>query len=175
MEFELRDGRAYVVRRVRREDKALLTAGLAHASPESVQRRFLGTKPHLSDAELRYFTEVDFDDHYALVAVLRDAPDRLVAVGRWVRDRADRESAEMAVMVCDEMQGQGVGTRLARLLADAARRRGIRRVTATLLIDNHAARAVLARVAAPVRTRSSDGVQDVVAELGAAPPARRAA
>ena len=41
---------------------------------ESARLRFLAPKPRFTLAELRYLTEVDHVDHFALVAVLADAP-----------------------------------------------------------------------------------------------------
>jgi hypothetical protein len=70
----LRDGTRVSVRPIRPSDAALLSAGLAHLSPESARRRFLAPKPRFTLAELRYLTEVDHVDHVALVAVLADAP-----------------------------------------------------------------------------------------------------
>jgi acetyltransferase len=173
----LRDGRSYVVRPIRPEDKPLLADGLAHASAESVHRRFLGPKPHLSAAELRYLTEVDGHDHVAIVAVLADDPGRLIGVGRWVRDEADPTSAEMAIIVADELHGQRLGTELGLILTDAAVRRGVRRFTATMLADNRPAQALFARISAHLETRLDGPYNEIVAELPArsGPPALESA
>lgn len=161
----LRDGRSYVVRPIRPEDKPLLADGLAHASAESIHRRFLGPKPHFTAAELRYLTEVDGHDHVALVAVLADDPDGLIGVGRWVRDTADPTSAEMAIIIADELQGQGLGTDLGLMLTDAAVRRGVRRFTATMLAENRAAQALFARISAHLETQLDGAYHEIVAEL----------
>src|SRR3954453_3891444 len=100
------------LRRIAPEDKDALVAGLGRLSDRSVYQRFLAPKPRLTASELRYLTEVDFVDHYALVAVLERSPDGIVGVGRWVRDEGDGEAAEIAVVVADDLQGRGVGTRL---------------------------------------------------------------
>jgi acetyltransferase len=161
----LRDGRPYVVRPIRPEDKALLADGLAHASAESIHRRFLGPKPRFTSAELRYLTEVDGQDHVAMVAVLAADPDCLLAVGRWVRDAADRASAEVAIIVADDLQGQGLGTELGLVLADTAGLRGVRRFTATMLAENRPAQALFARISAHLRTRLDGAYHEIVAEL----------
>src|SRR3954452_25112433 len=80
---------AIVLRRITPADKDGLVAGLGRLSERSVYQRFLSPKPRLSSGELRYLTEVDFTDHYALVAVLEQAPGVIVAVGRWVRSAED--------------------------------------------------------------------------------------
>ncbi len=163
----LPSGTPVVLRPIRPQDKAALAAGLARLSPESVYRRFLQPKPRLSAAELRYLTEVDGVDHVALVAELAGGPlpRPVVAVGRWIRDAQRHDEAEIAVVVGDALQGQGLGTALARALADAARERGIARLTATMLADNEPARRMLAAVTGPGSSRVSGGVREFAGEL----------
>jgi RimJ/RimL family protein N-acetyltransferase len=163
----LHNGETVTIRPIRPADKPLLAAGMAALSDESAYRRFLGPKQQLSLDELRYFTEVDFADHVALVAVRPDEPETMVGVGRWVRIPGDPEAAEVAYLVADELQGEGLGTALTDALADAARARGVRRFVATMLPDNAAARRLLAHVSDDVQTRIVDGVAQVEGRLAA--------
>src|SRR5437764_7868923 len=146
----------------------MLAEGVSRLSVESRYRRFLSAKPRLSAAELRYLTEVDGRDHYALVAQLADDPSTIVAVGRFVRLASDRTTAEAAIVVCDGLQRRRLGTQLARMLGDAARQRGIRRFAATVLSDNPAAM----RLMRTLTTRLEDGphengVHEVVLDFAA--------
>ena len=159
----LRDRRTVALRRIRREDKQLLAAGLRRASPESVHLRFLGPKPRFTSRELRYLTEVDFSSHHALVAVAPEDPACLLAVGRWVRDAGDPATAEVAVIVADHLQGQGLGTALGLALADAARERGVRRFTATMHAGNERAHRLFARVSAYLAGPAPQPVADLAA------------
>jgi len=143
----LDNGVSVLIRPIARADKALLAAGMADLSEQSAYQRFLSPKAVPSTDELRYLTEVDFRDHVAYVAVRPEAPDVVVAVGRWVRLRDDPEAAEIAFVVSDALQRQGLGTLLAEKLADAARERGVRRFVATMLPDNLGAHRLFARVA----------------------------
>jgi len=166
MLHELPHGTRVRIRPVEPGDKALLAAALARLSSESIRRRFLTAKPSLSAAELRYLTEVDGSDHIALVAVLDDAPGRLAAVARCVRLQPGAATAELAIVVGDELQGQGLGSVLARALADAACAVGIRRFTATTLADNVAVQHLMDSLAVrPQHRARHDGVYEVVAEL----------
>src|SRR3954452_11281377 len=163
----LEDGTALLVRPIEATDKAMLAAGLTRLSETSRQRRFLGPKPRLTAAELRYLTEVDWHDHYAVVAVTPDDGE-IVASARWVRLKTDPEAAEAAVVVCDALQNKGLGKQLARMLADAASAEGIRRVHATMLSENPPALALMRVIAARLSDGGHDhGVHDVVAELAA--------
>ena len=169
MNVKLSDGTSLVVRLIEPTDKAMLAAGLTRLSETSVQRRFLGPKPRLTAAELRYLTEVDGFDHYAIVAVAPQRHGDIVAAARWVRLAADPEAAEAAVVVCDALQGKGLGKALARMLADAARERGVRRIHATMMSDNPPALALMRVIAERLRDGGhAYGVHEVVAELPAA-------
>jgi len=154
-----------LLRRITPEDKDALVAGLGHLSERSVYQRFLAPKPRLTSSELRYLTEVDFVDHYALVAVLARSPEVVVGVGRWVRSVESPTDAEIAIVVADDLQGRGVGTQLGRALTEAARARGIERFTASMLPSNQAAHRLFAKISSQLQTVHHDGVDELIAPL----------
>jgi len=166
---QLPDGTELLIRPIEPADKELLAAGLTRLSETSVQQRFLGPKPRLTKGELRYLTEVDGTDHYALVAVAPQWRGAIVASARFVRLAADPRAAEAAIVVCDDLQGKGLGKLLARLLADAARERGVRRIHATMLSQNPPALALMRVIAERLSDGGHDhGIHELVAELAAA-------
>jgi RimJ/RimL family protein N-acetyltransferase len=167
----LHNGVEVLIRAIRPDDKTLLADGMDHLSERSAYQRFLVPKRRLSAAELRYLTEVDFRDHVALVAVRPEEPGVLVGVARWIRLVGEPEVAEIAFVVADDLQRQGLGTVLAEALADAARERGVRRFVATILPHNLAAHRVFARVAQEGDVRTDGTVHELRGELSA--PARR--
>jgi len=164
----LDDGMEVAIRPIRPSDKALLAGGLTRLSDSSIHKRFLGPKPRFTRSELRYLTEVDGVNHVALVAVTPGWEGDIVAVARFVRLDGPQD-AEAAIVVADSLQGKGLGKALARMIADAARERGITRIHATLSSENPPALALM-RV---ISERLSDaghqgGYHEVVAELAAA-------
>jgi GNAT superfamily N-acetyltransferase len=164
----LTDGTALEVRPIRPSDKEALAAGHVRLSPESVQKRFLSAKPTLSRAELRYLTEVDGDVHHALVAVDPSHPDEIVAVGRYVRLPGDPATADAAIVVCDDMQGKGLGKQLAVMLADAARAHGVTRFSADIMSDNEPALKLMQTIDSRLTDGGHDhGVHSVIASLAA--------
>ena len=156
----------YRIRPIAPDDKELLARGLSQLSLESIRKRFLAAKPRFTASELRYLTEVDGVNHIALVAVLAGDPDQLVAVARCVRLSDRPDTAEMAVVVGDPFQGQGVGRAITNVLADAAIEAGIRRFAATMAGDNEAARRLMHTFARRLdEGRISGGVREVLVEL----------
>ena len=154
------------IREIRPDDKELLRVGYECLSEESRLRRFLSPKPRLTGSDLRYLTEVDGVNHYAVVALL--ASGEIVGVARWVRLVDDPATAEAAIVVGDRFQRRGLGRRLAIELADAARARGIRRIRASILSNNPPAHALMRVIAARLTDGGHDhGVHELVAELAA--------
>jgi RimJ/RimL family protein N-acetyltransferase len=153
------------IREIRADDKELLAAGYARLSERSRLQRFLAPKPRLTKSDLRYLTEVDGINHFAIVATVGED---IVGVARWVRLVDDAEEAEAAIVVGDAHQGNGLGKCLARALADAARARGIRRIRASIMSDNPPAHALMKVIAARLTDGGYDrGIHELVAELAA--------
>ena len=134
----LPDGTEVLLRLILPSDKQALRDGLARTSDASRFLRFFSAKPHLSERELRYLTEVDGHDHLALVAGIEhpDGTETGLGVARFIRSPADPEEAEAAIAIVDAYQGRGLGTLLMDRLSAAAREHGIRRLSADFLARN---------------------------------------
>jgi RimJ/RimL family protein N-acetyltransferase len=166
--FELRGGTRVWIRPIEPGDKAKLAAGLRQLSAETIRRRFLAAKPRFSSAELRYLTEVDGVNHIALVAVHASDPELLIGVARCVRYADRPDTAEMAIVIGDPWQNQGLGRAMAEALAEAALAVGIRRFAATVLADNEPARRLMGAFARRLEEGvASGGVREMVVELAA--------
>lgn len=138
-----------LIRPIRSTDAEGLRAGFERLGQRSRRLRFLGSKTSLTDAEVAYFTDVDHDQHEALVAI-DTVHGGGIGVARFVRDRFVPEVADVAVTVVDDWQGRGVGSELLRQLIDVAGCRGVRRFTALVSADNLRMRRMLARMAGDV-------------------------
>jgi GNAT superfamily N-acetyltransferase len=144
----LPDGRALLIGRVTPRDAPVLAEGFARLSQESRRLRFLTAKPSLSEAELRYLTEVDGHDHEALGAIDPETGQG-VGIARFVRDLEHPTRAEAAIAVADEWQRQGVGKLLLARLSDRAREEGITHFTALVSGDNRGMQALISALGYP--------------------------
>lgn len=146
-EVELGDGTPLVLRPITPDDKRLLADGFARLSPESRHARFFVTQSELSSPMLAYLTEIDYDDHFAWVALAGD--DQAAAgVARYIRLRDRREAAEAAVTVADDFQHRGIGSMLLEALTIVALDHGINVFVGHVLIENQGMRAILEHVGA---------------------------
>jgi acetyltransferase len=144
---------------VTRAARPLIERAMTRLSPETSRRRFFTVRYRLSEAELDALTELDGVHRYAVGASVRDATGASEGVGvaRYVRDCKTPDAAEVAVLVVDAYQGQGIGKRLLALLAAAAKARGIRRLGGIVLADNDPMLGLLRRHASGLEIVRGDG------------------
>jgi len=138
-EHVLRDGTKIVLRHIQPSDAEELRRGFRALSPTSRYRRFFTGALDLDDAALAYLTNVDGEDHVALVATTESLDlktERGAGVGRFVRSKEDPTVAEAAVTIVDDMQRLGLGTLMTKTLARAARERGIEKFRCEVLESN---------------------------------------
>jgi GNAT superfamily N-acetyltransferase len=170
-EHALADGTRVTLRHIRPEDAEELKRGFQRLSPGSRYRRFLVGMSSLSEAQLRYLTEVDGEDHVALVATRDDGGHEVgLGVARFIRVKDDPRVAEAAITVADDVQRRGIGKLLAMALARAAHERGIEHFRGEILADNAAVRQLLEDVGA--RIVRSDGGNLVFDVSVATPPSQ---
>ena len=131
----LRDKRRVEIRALGPDDRADLLAAVGRTSEQSLYRRFFAMKGSFTEPEIAFFLNIDFVNHVALVAVLEElGRPRIVGGGRYIVVQPGR--AEVAFVVVDECQGQGIGSALLRHLAILARGAGIDELIAEVLPDN---------------------------------------
>jgi RimJ/RimL family protein N-acetyltransferase len=141
---KFRDGRSIEIRALRPDDEADTLAAINRTATESLRRRFFAAKREFSEKEKAFFLNVDFVDHVALVATIDEGDRRtIVGGGRYVVSEPGK--GEVAFVVIDAYQGQGIGTMLTRHLASLARAAGLKELVADVLPENAAMRKVLGK------------------------------
>src|SRR6478735_3835843 len=121
----LRDDRPVAIRALRPEDRADMLTAIGRASAQSLQRRFFIPKKGFSEREITFFLNVDFETHVALIAQIEEDGQPVIVGGcRYIMVQPRR--AEIAFVVVDDYQGQGIGTILMRHLAVLARDAGLK-------------------------------------------------
>ncbi len=125
-----------LIRPITARDKGLLREGFERLSEVSRYRRCARAVKELTDEQLRYFTEIDYGDHMAWVAVDADNPGVGLGVARYIRLAERPNAAEVAITVVDSHQGKGLGTLLLGVLAQSAAQNGIDTWVAYVLSDN---------------------------------------
>ncbi len=160
----LPDGRRVEIRALKPSDQVDFVAAVARVSPRSLYRRFFGAKRSFSEAEREFFLNVDFVNHVALVAVVEDRkPAMIVGGGRYVVVQPG--TAEVAFVVVDEFQGQGIGALLMRHLVTLARDAGLRTLIANVLPENISMLKVFEKSGLGLSTKRDAGVVHVALQI----------
>ena len=134
--ISLIDGRRALIRPIRSDDKAAMLALFNRCSDETRFLRFHYIKPRLTDEELERYCNVDYYNTFALAAEMeRDGHNDIVGLGVYYRLPC-LDTAEVAFVVEDKEQGNGIGTHLLTALAVMAREKGITTFVAELLNEN---------------------------------------
>jgi GNAT superfamily N-acetyltransferase len=143
--FLLKDGSTLQIRPIRPDDTHMLQYASAYCPPETLFRRFNTPMTELSDKYSHYLTHVDYKNHLALIAIDPQA-GMIVAVARYIVPE-ENELGEVAVIVGDPYQAQGLAKTLLKQLLDAAKQRGIRGFEAYVQLDNDLAGKLVRSVA----------------------------
>ena len=129
------DGAVITIRPICAADLALeqeFVNGLS--APTGYQRLMSTRRPSLE--ELRRFTDIDYEREMALIATTPvQGGERQIGVVRYVKESATGD-AEFAIVLSDDWQARGLGTRLLASLLVAAKNHGVRRLVATTLSEN---------------------------------------
>jgi acetyltransferase len=136
----MKNGTGITLRPIRPEDEPLMVKFHETLSDRSVYLRYfhsLSLSSRVAHDRLVRICFVDYDREMAIVAEHRDADGhpRILGVGRLVKAHAKNEG-EVAVLISDAYQNQGLGTELFRRVIQVARDEKLARVDAEILPDN---------------------------------------
>jgi acetyltransferase len=133
---QLRDGTDIVIRPIRPEDAEIEAKFVRELSSESKYFRFMNSLQELSQAMLVRFTQIDYHNEMALIAVKpNDDGEEQIGVARYTTN-LDRKSCEFALVVSDHWRGKGIGHRLMQNLMEVARDRDLERIEGQVLSNN---------------------------------------
>ena len=134
--WQLADGTNIKIRPIRPEDASIEQSFVRELSPQSKYFRFMASLNELTQTMLVRFTQLDYNRELALIAVL-EHPEKETELGvaRYVMN-PDGESCEFALVIADEWQNKGIGSRLMKALIEAARQRGFKIMDGEILANN---------------------------------------
>ena len=125
-------------------------------SPETIYRRFHSPLARPEQAQPKRLLDIDHHDREAVVAVL---DGEIIGVARYAR-RSGKDMAEVAVVVADDWQRQGLATRMLGALSELARTAGIRQFSVSMQADNRAALRLLRRFHPDAELTHSQGIYE---------------
>lgn len=133
---QLDDGTDIIIRPIRPEDAEIEQQFVRDLSSESKYFRFMNSMQELSLEMLVRFTQIDYHNEMALVAVKPNGDsEEELGVARYVIN-LDNKSCEFALVVSDRWQKKGIARLLMQKLVEVARNRGLETMQGQVLANN---------------------------------------
>ena len=132
----LASGESLRVRPIRHDDGELEEAFVCALSFESRYQRMLSGGTKVTPEWIDSMTHIDYCRHMAFaVTTAISGAEQFIGVGRYVANVA-KSSAEVALVLADAWQGQGLGRRLLETLLEHAASAGIHEAVGVVLATN---------------------------------------
>lgn len=147
----LSDGSLVKIRPIRPEDEPLMVKFYQTLSEESVYFRYfhlMNLNRLIAHERLTRICFIDYDREMALVAIQQHpetGESEIIAVGRLSKVHGVNE-AEFAMLVSDNFQNRGLGTKLLQKLVQVGRDEKLERITAEILLENRPMQRVCEKV-----------------------------
>lgn len=163
-EVVLKNGETLRIRPIRPDDEPLLVALYDRLSRHTAYQRFFAVRRRLPPDWIHSFANVDYRRRLALVAERETvAGVELIGVGRY--EPSDEEATgEVAFVLEDGYQGQGLGAILLDAVLRAGTERGLTRFRAYVLAENHRMLRMLAHHTRIIESTTSQGETTVLFE-----------
>jgi acetyltransferase len=137
-QIKLKDGTEVTLRPIKPEDEEMWLEMFKSFSEETIRFRFfriIKETPH--EVRTRY-CNIDYDREIGIVAVVtKNGKKRILGVARVIVDPVKKDHCEFALVVTDEWQRQGLGSRFLDFLIEIAKDKDLTKVTGVVLKDNY--------------------------------------
>ena len=154
-------GLSILLRPVKISDEPLLKDFFYGLSDQSMYRRFISVRKDMPHERLQEFVIIDYTKEMLILASVKDAErEKVVAVGQYGINE-DNHAAEVALVVRDDYQSQGIGTRLLSYLTYLAKREGLLGFTAEVLVENKPMLHLFEKMGFDVQKKSAEGVYEL--------------
>ncbi|MBZ5721496.1 MAG: bifunctional acetate--CoA ligase family protein/GNAT family N-acetyltransferase [Acidobacteriia bacterium] len=159
--WTMKSGEETTIRPIRPEDEPLLIRLHQALSDRTVYLRYfqpLKLSQRTSHERLTRICFIDYDREMALVLERKreDGTPEIIGIGRLSKLRGS-DQAELAVLVDDRCQHQGIGTELYRRLIEVARDEKVQLVVSTILTENRDMLAICQKLGFNLQADMEDG------------------
>ena len=150
-----------LLRPVRISDEPLLKDFFYALSDQSIYQRFISSRKDMPHERLQEFVVIDYTSEMVILAVMTvDEHEVVAGVGQYGID-AQTHTAEVALVVRDDVQKRGVGTELLNYLTLLARKEGLLGFTAEVLIENRPMMRLFERAGFSIDKKRGAGVYEL--------------
>jgi len=161
----LDDGTQVFFRSIRPTDEPHMRGLIYDLSQETVYYRFMSHQQRFTHRQIQDFVYIDHRKDVAIIGVVPEAHgEEIIAVGRYYLNQKTNK-AEVAFVIRDGWQNNGIGTFMFRHLMTIAKRNGISGFTAEVLRDNRRMQSIFNHSGYKVKSRMEEGVYSFVIDF----------
>ncbi|MDH5783616.1 MAG: GNAT family N-acetyltransferase, partial [Candidatus Bathyarchaeota archaeon] len=133
--WKLKDGTSVVLRPIKPEDETLLCELVQSLSEETMRFRFFQVIRDMPHETLTRYCNIDYDREIAIVAEMKKDRRRIIGAARLILEPG-RKRGEFAVVVGDQWQGLGLGSKLVDYIIEIGKDMGLETVGGDILSRN---------------------------------------
>jgi acetyltransferase len=133
--WELKDGTSTVLRPIKPEDEAVLDEFFKSLSEETMRFRFFQIIRDVPHETLTRYCNLDYDREVAIVAEIQKEKRKIIGAGRIILKPGEK-CGEFAVVVGDQWQGLGLGSKLIDCIIDISKDMGLKTIMGYVVSNN---------------------------------------
>lgn len=154
-------GLEMLLRPVKISDEPLLKDFFYSLTDKSLYRRFSSTRTDMPHERLQEFVVIDYTKEMVVLAVKEnEGKEDILGLGQYAINEGTR-TAEVALVVKDEYQRQGIGTELLNYLTQLAKKQGLLGFTAEVLVENRPMFRLFEKMGFDTKKRSEAGMSEL--------------
>ncbi len=156
-----KSGMNILLRPVKMSDEPLIKDLFYSLSDKSLYRRFISARQDMPHDRLQEFVIIDYTKAMVILAVTQDGDKELpTGLGQYSINPGTH-TAEVAFVVRDDHQDNGIGTELLTYLTLLAKRQGLRGFTAEVLAENRPMLHVFSKMGFETEKELSSGIYEL--------------
>jgi acetyltransferase len=133
---ELKNGTKVLLRPIKPEDEGRFHELLKSLSEETMRFRFFALIKEMSHETLTQYCNLDYDREIAIVAELQQGNRQIIGAARLIVELGGK-SGEFAVLVGDQWQGLGLGSKLIDYIVSIAKDMRLERIYGYVISNNY--------------------------------------
>ena len=139
-------------------DESILQDFFYSLSDDSLYRRFISSRKDMPHERVQQYVIIDYTKEITLLAVSQEGNTEVtLGIGQYSLNEGTH-TAEVAFVVGDKYQNQGIGTELLSYLTFLAKRQGLLGFTAEVLWGNKAMLHVFEKMGFDTEKRRDEGI-----------------
>lgn len=165
-----RKGRQFNIRSLKSSDAALLADFMGGLSSTTLWKRFFVAYPSLSQEtigqEIRRLNKICNSNGSVLLATCyTENKEEIIGIGEMIPDEEIYTTAELALLIRDDYQGEGLGSALASQLVREATKKGIATLQAETWVQNRPMLQIWTKLGLPYSFRTRQSITSMLAQL----------